>query len=428
MKNYELVLEKTTLLDEQGVLHYDKYIGIEKGKIAYIGEDKVEGKSTVDCREKIVSPSFANGHAHGPMNILKGIAEDANIDDWFNQKIWPYESSLEEKDIYLGTKLAIYEMINNGITSYAEHYFMEEAILEAAHETHMRIDLAPTIFSIDNVDKRIIETLKLKKKYENDPFVVISFGPHSTYMCTEADLEKIAQSANLNQMKVHIHVGETKQQLHEHIRKYNVSPLETLSKTGVLNTHPILAHSLFFTETDLSLLKNQTIVLCPKTYMKLSMDMSHCLNKSRELNIALGTDGGASSNSLNIVEQAECLGLVGKYQLQDATCFDLQELWQTMMKTHNLFEFRTGKLELNSPADLIIWDFKTSINTAVNYDVLANIIYSSHHDNIESVLINGKFVKKNGVVKGLESAFIREVEQRMDRLIKVGAGKTELKF
>lgn len=428
MKKFDIVLKNATIVNSDASIKKHVNIAIEKNKIELVSKEDIKGDKVIDCTYKVVSPTFVNGHVHSPMNILKGIAEDVSIDDWFNDKIWPYESSLNEEDIYVGSKLSMYEMINNGISIFADHYFFEDVILKASKEIGVRIDLAPTIFSGDDFQERVNKTLQLKKQYENDSLVDISFGPHSTYMCTVEDLKDIAKTAKENNMKAHLHIGETNKQLLDHKEKHGETPMQTLDKVDMLDNKLILAHSLHFDEEDLPLFKeNHFIPLSAKTYMKLSMNFKNMLDNKKSLNCGLGTDGAASSNTLDIVEQARLLALFDKDYKEDATAAKLENIWKQMMKSHKFFKFNTGEIKEGSSADLIIWDLN-KVNSLPNYSILASIIYSSDASNIESVLIDGNFVKKDNKVIGFDQRFIDLVYKQKERLLKVGKGKSNLKF
>lgn len=428
MNNYDLALINATVIDEHGKIYHEQSLGIKDGKIAYFGNKIIEATKIINCKNKVITPTFANGHVHSPMNLLKGIAEDVSIDAWFNERIWPYESSLIPKDIEVGAKLGIYEMINNGISVFAEHYFMEDQIIKAVKDTKIRIDLAPTIFSGDDFNTRVQTTLDLANKYQDSEHINITFGPHSPYLCTPEDLVTIAKKAKEHNMKIHLHIGETNTQLLEHKEKYNETPMETLERCNVLDLDLILAHSLHFEKNDLKLLKNNHFIpLSSKTYMKLAMDLNLMINNIDNFNWGFGTDGAASSNTLDVIEQARLLGLSSKDKLNDSTAMPLKTIWQRLMSTHNIFKFKTGKISIESKADLIIWDLN-KLNTLPNYNLLASIIYSSNSENIESVLINGVFVKKDGKVLGFDKDFIDEVVNHKNRLLKAGKGKSSLKF
>ena len=428
MTKYDLCLNNATIIDENGNIFDNYSVGIINGKIEYIGDTPNDALRVINCENKVITSTLANAHTHSPMNILKGIAEDVSLDDWFNDKIWPYESSLIPQDIYLGAKLGIYEMINNGISVFADHYFLEDKIIEAVMETKVRVDIAPTIFSGENFNERIKQTLILNEKYKNHSKIRVSWGPHSPYLCNPNDLELIGELAKKHTMKIHMHIGETDRQLKEHIAKHNETPMETLKRTGLLNLNLILAHSLHFKNDDLKLFKqNHFIPLSIKTYMKLAMDIDLMLDNLDNFNWGFGTDGAASSASVSIIEQARIFALYLKYKQKDSTLINLKTLWKKIMNTHKAFDFNSGIMAKGMAADLIIWDLNKT-NTMPNHDLLASIIYSSDTQNIQSVIIDGKFVKENNNLIGFDQKFIEDIKNHKARILKVGKGKTSLQF
>lgn len=428
MNQFDIALNNGTIIDEKGNVKKNQSIGINKGKIIYIGEKKITAEKNVDCTNKIITSTFANIHAHSPMNILKGLAEDVSIDEWFNDNIWAYESNLIPADIEIGAKLGIMEMINNGVSVFAEHYFHEDAIIKAVQETGIRVDLAPTIFSGEDFSERIDQTLALKEKYEENDNIDISWGPHSTYMCKPKDLETISELAQTHDMKVHIHISETSEQLKEHKNIYDETPVKTLERVGLLNQRLIVAHSLHMEEEDFELYnRNHFIALSPKTYMKLAMDLDKLIKKLDKIEWGIGTDGGASSNTLNIIEQAQLLALSLKHTEKDATLLNVKQLWKKIMGTHRALDFDTGIIKEDAAADLIIWDLN-KVNTLPNHNLLASIIYSSNSENIESVIVNGQFLKEDSKVRGFDDEFIQQVNKQKDRILKVGKSENRLQY
>ena len=184
------LFQNATLIDEQGRLSPHTDLLVEGGLIARIGPHlPAEGARGIDCTGQFLTPGLCNLHAHTPMNIFKGIAEDVNIDDWFNRELWPYESKITDEDIYWGSKLAIAEMAQNGVTAFADHYFGGAMIAQAARECGLRADIAYTAFGFGgDAAAEIQATEDLMDACAGDPLVQVRFGPHSPYMCTPEEM------------------------------------------------------------------------------------------------------------------------------------------------------------------------------------------------------------------------------------------------
>jgi 5-methylthioadenosine/S-adenosylhomocysteine deaminase len=425
---HRILLAGGHLIDHRGKVHR-KNLLIEDGLVSYVGDEEPKADVVYNCENKYISPSFVNLHTHSPMNLFKGIAEDVDIDSWFNDIIWPYESKLEPEDIYHSTRIAAAEMIDNGVSAYADHYLFPEEIIRAVSDMGIKIDLAPTLFSVGGgFEEGIQNTLNLLEKYKNNSNIKISLGPHSPYTCTEEDLRKVARVAQEYELKIHIHVSETQEQVDTSLKEKGLTPIEVLYRAGCLNHKVIIAHGLYVTDEDIQYINdNVTFALSPKTYMKLNMGLGNILKYRDKVNISIGTDGAASSSTLDPLEQVRLLGLMGKFISEDSTEYSVETLWSYLMKGHEILEFNSGRLEEGYSADLIIWDLNLP-NTQVNNNVLASIIYSANSKNIEATLISGKFVKENGKVRVDVVDSMDYCTERINAMKREGKGKTKLKF
>ena len=407
------------------MLHPNQSIVIENGILTRITSDELEGH---DCSGLIVSPGFVNLHTHAAMNIFKGIAEDVSIDAWFNEEIWPYESKMEERDVYLGTRLAMAEMLNNGVTAYADHYFSPKAIIRAAEEVRIKTDLAITLFGFaPNYKEELNESIELIRN-NNKGLIHLRLGPHSPYTCSPETLKEIAAHAKELGCGLHIHVAETQNQVDESIKNYGKKPLELVFESGCLDVPCIIGHGLYIAPEEHTLLQKDSIIsLSPKTYLKLAMGLGHMPDLIDEIHYAIGTDGAASSNTLNPLEQVRLLGLLLKDVHKDARQAKLEQLWKLMMKGHEALPFNSGKLKEGYSADLIFWDLN-KVNTMPVYNPLASIIYSANETNIKDLMINGEWVKKDQRLILDETLLIQEVNAQVQDLLERGKGKAKVHF
>ncbi|MDY0235709.1 MAG: amidohydrolase family protein [Gudongella sp.] len=423
-----ILLKNANIVHADGEIVKAQDILIEEGRIKEIGKLNTGTSKTIDLSNRYISPSFVNLHTHSAMNIFKGFAEDVNIDEWFNKRIWPYEARLKELDVYHGSKLAIAEMQNAGVSAFADHYLYPEAIIKVAIEMNMDLDIAPTLFSGEEFQKGLDETIELYNKYKYQDGIIISLGPHSTYTVNKKDLESLVPTRDKYSFKTHIHVSETKEQVQESKSLYGKTPIAILKETEILRGRTIIGHGLYVEEDDLIYLNGNVIfALSPKTYFKLNMGFGNILFFKDRLNIGIGTDGAASSNTLNPLEQARLLGLMGKYILKDGEKFNIKEIWKYLMNGHKFLEFNSGEIKEGFSADLIVWNLDKP-NTLPNTDPLASIIYSASNENIESVMIRGNFVKQdNLLVNNIEESAVY-CKNLIDNLIELGGEEKSRKF
>lgn len=428
------LLKNAKIIDENGELKENINLYISNGKIKELikaeNYEFIKEFEEIDCTGFYITPSFVNLHTHSPMNIMKGIAEDISIDNWFNEKIFPYESKLEAEDVYWGGVIAAVEMINNGVTAFADHYFYQESVYKAIEDTGIRGDIAPTIFGLaDDYKKQLKESVKFVEKYNGkNSKISVRLGPHAPYTCPGDILKEIIDSAKKLDVGIHLHVSETKNQVEESVRLTGKTPIEILYESGGFDVDVIIAHGLWTTKEDLKYInKNATFAFSPKTYMKLSMGEGNIYDFKNKLNYSFGTDGAASSNTLNPLEQARYFALNGKLLKGNASDFDILEIWRSLMNGHNALKFNTGKIKEGYDADLLIWDLN-SVNTSPVYNPLTSIMYSSDSNNIKYTMVQGEFLKYDGKLKADVPNVIEKVQQIQEKILLRGKGKSKVNY
>ena len=428
-----VLLKNACLITEDGDVLTGKDVYICDGKIALIADHgQAAGdwriSDTIDCSRFFVSPGLVNLHAHTAMNIFKGIAEDVSSDVWFNEMIWPYESKMTGEDVFIGTKLGIAEMISHGVTAAADHYFQEEMVLAAARDCGIRMDIAPTIFGLSpDYKDRIAQVSEFIEKNDGiSDRISFRFGPHSDYNCPYPVLGEIIDAAKSMCKPIHIHLSEEAVQVEESLAKLGKTPFEVLWDAGGFDLPVLVAHGLWIREEDLAFVNDKTwFALCPKTYMKLAMGRGGMFGLCDQVNCSFGTDGAASSNTLDPAEQARMFALLEKFQTGDAAARDARFLWKKLMAGHDAFTFGTGKMREGAPADLVIWDLWTP-ETAAFYDPLSAIIYSSSSGNVRYTMVGGEFLKYDGRLKMDTGELMEQTEMLQRSLLERGRGKAKL--
>lgn len=429
------LLKNASLLNEQAQCIRNQNVYIQDGIISKIissAEDdgSCTAEEVIDCSKYYVSPGLANLHTHTAMNIFKGIAEDVTADAWFNEMIWPYESKMTDEDVYLGTLLGIAEMLNNGVTVFADHYFSEEQVLKAVKETGIRGDLAPTLFgAAPDFPERLAQVTEFVTKHRNDSDrVSFHMGPHANYTCPDPTLGQIVDEAKKLSLPIHLHVSEEDVQVEKARQETGLTPFGILERAGGFGCKVLIGHGLWIEEEDLKYLRDDTwFAFCPKTYMKLASGRGGFFDYYKQLNYGFGTDGAASSNTLNPMEQARLFGLLGKYQDRNSAAFTAEEIWQHLMAGHEAFPFGTGKLKEGAPADLAVWDLY-QMDTFPFYSPISSILYSSNSQNVKYTMVAGEFLKYDGRLKIDTRALMDEAIRLQKALLARGKGKAEISY
>jgi 5-methylthioadenosine/S-adenosylhomocysteine deaminase len=428
---YDLIFKNAVIIDANGEISEQTNIYIKNGRIEKVAS-AFEGTAAeiADCSGFFVTPGFVNLHVHAAMNLLKGIAEDVNIEQWFNREVFPYESRLGQSDIYWGTLLAIAEMIDNGVTAFADHYFFGDQISQAVVDGGIRADIAPTVFGVARDFEEQLAAVSAMIERNNGTSGRVSFrmGPHAPYTCPPEQLKAIIHRARELQVGIHIHVSETSEQVAESIRMYGRTPFALLYESGGFELPVIIGHGLWLQSEDVQYLNNRThLAVCPKTYMKLGMGSGTLWERFDSLPLCIGTDGAASSNSLSPLEQARLFALAGKWMRNEPEQFTLKQIWRLLMRGHEALNFHTGKISPGYAADLLVWDLAQT-NTAPVYNPLASIIYSADCRNILHSIIAGKFVKKNGKIQMDTGLIINQVRKIQNGLLQSGKGRANIKY
>ncbi len=388
------------------------------------------GDEVMDCSRLYLSPGLVNLHTHSPMNVFKGIAEDATPDRWFNEEIWPYESTMDGDDVEAGAALAIAEMLDNGVTAFADHYFSAERVCAAALAAGIRADVAPTLFGMaGDFAGQLARARDLVSEWNGRAGLLsLRLGPHSPYTCSPEELAACARASEELGVGAHLHVEDSEPQIAASLERYGRTPLQVVADSGLLERPLIIGHGYWILDEERALLRpGNWIAVCMKTYMKLGEGPGRVWRRPGELPLCIGTDGAASSNTLSPLEQARLLALVGKRENKNAEAFPVTEAWRILMRGHEALPFGSGRIEPGAPADLVLWDLRRP-NTAPAYDPIAAILYSADASNVRHSMVAGRWVKRDGALAMDVEAVTARAMERAAGILRKGKGKTSLAF
>lgn len=380
---------------------------------------RINAAREIHLDEHVLIPGMVNAHGHAAMSLLRGIADDLPLMTWLQEYIWPLEGKwVSEEFVYHGTQLAIAEMLRGGTTCFADMYFFPEASAKAATEAGIRVQLAapvidfPTPWAAD-AEEGIAKTTVLHDNWRNSELVSTAFGPHAPYSVSDEPLRKIAVLAEKLDIPVHMHVHETAFEVDEAVKHSGIRPMRRLYDLGLLSPRLLCVHATQIDDEDLALLKETAahVIHCPESNLKLASGfcpVAHLLDNG--VNVALGTDGAASNNDLDMFSEMRTAALLAKACANDAAAVPAHKALQ-MATIHGAramgLDHLIGTLEVDKRADIAAVRLD-SLNSLPLYNPVSQLVYSSQSNQVSHVWINGKLVLNNGELTTLNVRTIRD--------------------
>lgn len=392
-------------------------VAVGQAPAGFVADDKI------DARDHVALPGFFNAHTHAAMTLQRGYAEDLDIARWFNERIWMMESALTEEDVYWGAALAACEMIRSGTVGFADHYFWMPQVMRVVAESGMKALLSWGVFGSDFAAEMGSTTLErtadFVSEFQNSANgrVKTILGPHSPYISSAKFLARTADMARQLGVGCHIHVAETREQLEKSLQEHGKTPVRYLADLGIFDNPSIAAHAIHITDEDIEILRDKraTVVQCVKTHMKLAMGTTRVPDLIKAgVNVALGTDGPASNNDLDMLEVTRLSALIQKHDRHDATLMPSMQVLKlaTQNGARAMGFANSGVLQVGADADLILVDMRRP-HLVPRHDLAANLVHSARGGDIAYVLVDGKILLRKGELTTLDEEKIRrEAEAR----------------
>lgn len=402
-------------------------ICIENGKIKEIihGEFPDSDAEITDAEDMFVIPGFVNTHTHVPMTLLRGYADDLPLHTWLTEYIFPAEARLiKAENVRIATRLAFIEMIKSGTTCFNDMYFFEDIIAEEAKKAGIRgvmgeslIDFKTPDFSTPEEGFRLTE--RLIQKWQGDTSIHPSVCAHAPYTCSEELLRKAKAIADKYQTLLQIHVAETRKEVEDVTARTGRSPGKYLHSIGLLDSNVIAAHGVWLNPEEIELFaKTKTAIgHCPKSNLKLASGIADTDTYLKAgITVGIGTDGTASNNTLDMVEEMRFAALLPKVVHYDPEAVDARTALRMATtegaKAIGLGDI-TGSLETGKRADLILINANAS-NIIPVYDEYSAIVYAMNSKNIRSSMVNGEWIMQNRIVRHIDK---EETEDQLKKMI-----------
>ena len=400
---------------------------IKNNRIVYIGKESdayAPFDLVRDCQGNVIMPGFKNAHTHSAMTFLRSKADDQNLQDWLFKTVLPREDFLTEHDVYALSKIAFLEYLTSGITACFDQYYFPLSTAKAAEEMGMRLVLLGTYNSLYGKD----DLIKLYHSFnDKDGLVKYCFGIHAEYTCPEDELQTMVEIVNKEKAPFYTHIAETEKEVRECVEKRRKTPVKYLIDAGAFNYGGGGYHCCYFTDEDIKLWKekNLTIVTCPGSNTKLASGIAP-IKKYLDagLNIAIGTDGPASNNCLDMFKEMTLVYSLQKVSLKNPTALEAFTILKmaTVNGAKAMGLDDADVLEVGKKADLIEIDLSRPNMQPLN-NIVANIVYSGSKENIKMTMIDGKILYENGkfnINESLKDIYnkCQMISERIDRQVK----------
>ncbi|MFV2035494.1 MAG: TRZ/ATZ family hydrolase [Halocynthiibacter sp.] len=435
MQNIDLIINARWVIPvepDNTVLDHHS-VAIRDGKIVNVlptveAEKKYRATETVDLKSHALLPGFINAHTHAAMTLFRGLADDLPLMDWLQHHIWPAEAKwVGDEFVGDGVQLAMAEMLKSGTTCFNDMYFFAEDAAHAAREARMRACMGMIVIDFPSSyarswDEYVENGLKLHDELRNSELVSTAFAPHAPYSVANEPLEKICTLNNELNRPVHIHLHETEHEVEEAVKTTGKRPLARLQELDLVNPNLLAVHFTQATDEEIATLADAgaSVVHCPESNLKLASGFCRVTDLlDAGVNVALGTDGAASNNDLDMLGEMRSAALLAKGVNHNATALPAHTALRmaTLNGARALgLENVTGSLQKGKAADLIAIDLD-GVSTQPVYDPISQIVYAASRDQVTDVWVAGKQLVRNRTLSTLdERAIIDKARQWRDKI------------
>ena len=390
----------------------DGAVAIRAGRILAVGtraeiEKRYQSRERLDRPDALIAPGLVNAHAHAPMSLLRGVANDQRLQDWLEKSIFPAEAKNVTADfVRWGTRLACLEMLLSGTTTCADMYYFEDAIAESTREAGLRAVLGETVIGFPVPDARTPDdALRFAERYiqrfRNDPLILPAVAPHAVYTTSGETLQAARALANRYSVPLLIHLDETRREHAEAMAKWNKTPTAELDALGVLQGRTLVAHAVWVDDADLKILqaRGTGVAHCPSSNMMLASGIAPVAKMIAEgLNVGLGTDGPAGSNNdFDLMEEMDLTAKLQKVATGNPQALSAGQALEmaTLGGARALgLDKEIGSLEPGKRADLIT--VRLDVPNAVPlYDAVSQLVYALKGGDVLDSMVEGRLLLRD---------------------------------
>lgn len=419
------LIKNVALYKDHSIMEH-KNITLEDEIIADFPEKIVDSDydTVIEGKGMLATPGFVNAHNHIAMTVFRSYADDMNLMDWLQKKIWPAEDKLDSDVVYTQTMLGIAEMLRGGTTSFADMYFFMDDVAKAVAESGIRASLSRGMTGCTpSGPQALIENKQLFYDWNGkaDGRITVMLGPHAPYTCPPDYLRKVVDLAHELHAEIHMHLSETKGEVADIRKQYGKSPIAWVNDLGILDCGCLAAHCVWVDDDDLDIMaeKHVRVAHNPGSNLKLASGFApiHKMLK-KGIVVALGTDGASSNNNLDIMEEMRLAALVHKANQLDPVILPAESVINMLTEggAKALGYTDIGKLEKGYKADITLID-REGLHWYPKNDTMSLLAYSANSFDVDTVFVNGKLLLKNKEFTTLDIEKIKfEAERTKNKL------------
>ncbi|MDR2894667.1 MAG: amidohydrolase [Alistipes sp.] len=402
-------------------------VAIEGNRIVMVTDDRARVEEfwaanpdarEIDGRGKLVMPGLVNTHTHVAMTLMRNLADDLPLNDWLNEKVWPFESHLGPDEIAAGARLGMVEMLLGGTTTLVDMYWHEAAVARAARQTGIRAVLCPSFVDgprMEQFEADLEATLAAARGCDR---LSVMIAPHAAYSCSAENLKRAAELARRHEIGLHIHVSETRWEQQVVRERHGCTPTEYLARLGLFEVPAIAAHCVYVSPGDMEILRGAGVTVAhnPQSNMKLASGAAPVAAMlAAGIAVSIGTDGACSNNDLDMWDEMRSASFLGKLTAGDPAAMPAWEVLR--MATVNGaraigMEGRLGVVAEGAFADLVMLDTEKP-HWYPHVDPIAALVYSARASDVERVFVDGRMVVESGRIVGLDTAAAMADVQRI---------------
>lgn len=405
LENYSVVVQSGIIVDVLPILE---------------SRQKYTASSVVCLENHVLMPGLINCHTHAAMSLMRGLADDIALMPWLEQHIWPAEQAVvSERYVQDASLLACAEMLSGGITCFNDMYFYPQATAAAATQAGMRANLGllvidfPSAYAND-ADDYLQKGFDAHDTWRNNPLITSSIAPHAPYTVSNQTLHKVITYAEQLGLGIHTHLHETQDEIVKSDAQYSLRPIQRLAELGLLGPNFVAAHGVHLLANEIELLAEYGchIVHCPSSNLKLASGIAPVAQLlAKGVNVALGTDGAASNNRLDIFAEMRLAALLAKGVTGDASVLPAHQAL-AMATIHGAkalgLDHKIGSIEVAKLADLTAVRLD-DIATAPYYDPISHLIYCCGREHVTHTWVAGELRYSDGIYANIEPNELKEI-------------------